>query len=154
MLGSSLDNPILSSSAPGTWQDFRRVSCLTQSGNVDRPPCGGVSRIQTFVSHCNVEDGFGYKISGASVPVSKQRRRDRFTNFLGLSSRNNPQSSPTSTTTNVQSSNSSRSSEILSNALQNLSEDDRATLQQFIVPNTDDVNIALEQCLTAAEEKK
>ena len=51
-------------------------------------------------------------------------------------------------------SNPSFSHNLLDDALKQLSHRDRATLQDHILPNSSDVNLALEQALAAAQEKQ
>jgi ankyrin repeat domain-containing protein 50 len=60
----------------------------------------------------------------------------------GLIAANSPTTSP------------SFSHNLLDDALKQLSHRDRATLQDHILPNSSDVNLALEQALAAAQEKQ
>jgi hypothetical protein len=51
-------------------------------------------------------------------------------------------------------SNSSTSYNLLDDALKRLSDHDRATLQDHILPNSSDIGLALKQALVAAQEKQ
>lgn len=115
-------------------------------------------------------------MSGTSFSATKPRRRDRILEALAfrdrsrLVSSSSPSSKPAiSNQTNISHPASLPSTAvsgfhiqntptsntgILNNALRLLSEDERETLKPFILPSVDDVNVALEQCSTAAKEKR
>jgi hypothetical protein len=75
---------------------------------------------------------------------------------LVLSSSSPPSAEPVATRSSSQqaTSNSSTSYNLLDDALKRLSDRDRATLQDHILPNSSDIDLALKQALAAAQEKQ
>jgi hypothetical protein len=67
-----------------------------------------------------------------------------------------PSAEPVATRSSSQqaTSNSSTSYNLLDEALKRLSDHDRATLQNHILPNSSDIDLALKQALAAAQEKR
>jgi hypothetical protein len=72
----------------------------------------------------------------------------------GLITANSPNASAAPSSSQQATFNPSFSHNLLDNALKRLSDRDRATLQDYILPNSSDIDLALKQALDAAKEKQ
>jgi hypothetical protein len=72
----------------------------------------------------------------------------------GLDAANLPNASATVSLSQQATSKSSSSNKLLSDALKRLSDRDHATLREYILPTSNDIDLALEQALAAAKEKQ
>jgi hypothetical protein len=103
-------------------------------------------------------------VSNLPAKLSLRRLRERFrpssparssgsssTQILALS---NPPSAGLVTVNSQPTSNPFFSDNLLNNALKRVSDRDRATLQNHLLPNSSDIDLALNQALDAAKEKQ